>query len=75
VDKVAKNVCELLAEGRSVKPVVFRLMGADVAAATAILAAQGYDNHEDLEGAVADVISRARAVRAALDIDVRMVTS
>jgi succinyl-CoA synthetase beta subunit len=63
VDKVASNLCELLAEGVYAKPVTFRLMGVNVERAEEILAAAGHHNHRTLESAVASVVSDARAER------------
>jgi succinyl-CoA synthetase beta subunit len=64
IDKVAQNICELLADGACTKPVVFRLMGAAVAEATMTLSQFGYANHEKLEDAVAEVVTTAQALQA-----------
>jgi succinyl-CoA synthetase beta subunit len=63
VDKVAKNICELLDAGACTKPVVFRLMGADVAGATMTLSRFGYLNHEKLEDAVGAVVTTLQALQ------------
>jgi succinyl-CoA synthetase beta subunit len=63
IDKVARNICELLADGACTKPVVFRLMGAEVAEATMTLSQFGYANYEKLEDAVAAVVTTAQALR------------
>jgi len=63
VDKVAENLCGLLADGAYEKPVTFRLMGSNVEQAEAILASAGYSNHRTIEGAVEAVVKQAQAVR------------
>jgi succinyl-CoA synthetase beta subunit len=65
VDKVAKNLCELLGEGACTKPVVFRLMGTDTERASAVLEHRGHLNHGSLEDAVTAVVDAARGREAA----------
>jgi succinyl-CoA synthetase beta subunit len=63
VDKVARNLCDLLAEGAYEKPVTIRLMGTNIEEADAVLAAAGHHNHQTLEAAVEAVIEQARSQR------------
>lgn len=65
VNKVAKNICELLAGDACSKPVVFRLVGADVMEATQTLSQYGYVNHATLEEAVSAAVTARRDLRSA----------
>jgi succinyl-CoA synthetase beta subunit len=57
VDRVAKNLLELLGDRPAAKPVVFRLDGTGSEDATRLLADAGYRNHATLESAVQEIVS------------------
>lgn len=60
VDRVARNLIDILRARRAQKPVVLRLHGTGREEATRLLAAAGLFNHESLEEAVATAVARAR---------------
>lgn len=64
VDRVARNLVDILDGRRTGKPVVLRLHGSGRDTATHILAEAGFTNHETLEAAVAEAVAQTReAVR------------
>ncbi len=64
VDRVARNLLDILGGRGPGKPVVLRLHGTGREEATRILAGAGLANHETLESAVAEAVARTReAVR------------
>jgi succinyl-CoA synthetase beta subunit len=60
VDRVARNLIDILGKREATKPVVLRLHGTGREEATRILGAAGLENHESLEKAVAEAVARAR---------------
>ncbi len=60
VDRVARNLLDILGGRGPGKPVVLRLHGTGREDATRILADAGLANHETLESAVAEAVARAR---------------
>ncbi len=61
VDRVARNLIDILRAREAAKPVVLRLHGTGREEASRLLGAAGLRNHESLEAAVAEAVARARA--------------
>jgi succinyl-CoA synthetase beta subunit len=57
VDRVARNLTQLLSEKNPMKPVTFRLMGTNVEQAEEILQAAGWVNYRTVEDAVAAAVA------------------
>ena len=60
IDRVARNLNEVLKKRKSKKPVVIRMNGTGREACDAFMQSVGLTNHDSLETAVAEVVTKAR---------------